>query len=85
MGPRTLALPGPLVRQFQRIASGGIAYEHEESALGVACVAAVIRAGDGPPVAAVSASGWIGRVDIRRIGPAVRTTALSISRGLPTP
>ncbi|WP_254646290.1 IclR family transcriptional regulator [Streptomyces sp. GbtcB6] len=84
VGPRTITLPGPLVRQLRRIASSGIAYEHEESAPGVACVAAVIRAGDGPPVAAVSASGWIGKVDIRRVGPAVRTTALRISRGLPT-
>lgn len=70
------------MRQLRRIASSGIAYEHEESAPGVACVASVIRIDDGPPVAAVSASGWIGKVDIRRVGPAVHTTALSITRAL---
>lgn len=82
VGPRTITFPGPLVRQLKRIASSGMAYEHEESAVGVACVACAIRVGDGPPVAAVSAAGWIGKVDIRRVGPAVHTTALSISRGL---
>ncbi|KXX56002.1 IclR family transcriptional regulator [Rhodococcus sp. LB1] len=82
VGPRTITTPGPLVRQLRRIASSGIAYEHEESAPGVACVASAIRSADGPPVAAVSASGWIGKVDIRRVGPAVHTTALSITRAL---
>ena len=37
---------------------------------------------DGPPAAGVSASGWIGKVDIRRVGPAVRTTSLSTTRAL---
>ena len=82
VGPRTITTPGALVRQLRRIASTGIAYEHEESAPGVACVASAVRGGDGPPVAAVSASGWIGKVDIRRVGPAVHTTALSITRAL---
>jgi IclR family transcriptional regulator, acetate operon repressor len=82
VGPRTITAPGPLVRQLRRIASTDIAYEHEESAPGVACVASVVRTDAGPPVAAVSASGWVGKVDIRRVGPAVHTTALSISRAL---
>ena len=82
VGPRSLTTPGPLLRQLKRISASGIAYEHEESAPGVACVASAIRVDDGPPVAAVSASGWIGKVDIRRVGPAVHTTALSIARAL---
>ncbi|WP_371113129.1 IclR family transcriptional regulator C-terminal domain-containing protein [Rhodococcus sp. JVH1] len=84
VGPRTITTPGPLVRQLKRISASGIAYEHEESAPGVACVASAIRVDGGPPVAAVSASGWIGKVDIRRVGPAVHTTALSIARALPS-
>ncbi len=82
IGPRTIVAPGPLRRQLKWIASSGLAYEHEESAPGVACVASAISADDGPPVAAISASGWIGKVDIRRVGPAVHTTALSIGRVL---
>lgn len=82
VGPRTITAPGTLRRQVTGIASSGIAYEYEESAAGVACVASAIQVGDDPPVAAISASGWIGKVDIRRVGPAVRTSALSIARGL---
>lgn len=82
IGPRTITAPGSLLSQLRRISITGLAYEHEESAAGVACVASAIRVGDGPPVAAVSASGWIGKVDIRRVGPAVHTTALSIARVL---
>ncbi|MEU7769125.1 IclR family transcriptional regulator [Nocardia sp. NPDC049190] len=81
LGPRTITAPGPLVRQLRRIVASGLAYEFEESAPGVACVASAIRL-DARPIAAVSASGWIGKVDIRRVGPAVHTTALSITRAL---
>ena len=82
VGPRTITAPGALRRQLKWIAASGLAYEHEESAPGVACVASTITVDGGPPVAAISASGWIGKVDIRRVGPAVRTTALSIGRVL---
>lgn len=82
VGPRTITAPGTLIRQLKLISSSGVAYEHEESAPGVACVASAIQIHDGPPVAAVSASGWIGKVDIRRVGPAVHTTALTIARVL---
>lgn len=81
IGPRTITAAGVLRRQLTWIAANGIAYEHEESAPGVACVAAAITVDD-TAVAAISASGWIGQVDIRRVGPAVRTTALTIGRGL---
>ncbi len=82
VGPRTITAPGQLINQLKRISASGIAYEHEESAAGTACVASAITVGGSPPVAAVSASGWLGKVDIRRIGPAVHTTALSIARAL---
>lgn len=82
VGPRTIMAPGQLRRQLKWIAASGLAYEHEESAPGVACVASAIRVDEGPPVAAISASGWIGKVDIRRVGPAVHTTALTIARVL---
>ncbi|WP_372462421.1 IclR family transcriptional regulator domain-containing protein [Rhodococcus pyridinivorans] len=81
-GPRTITTPGPLVRKLQGISSSDIAYERKECAPGAVCVASVIRVDDGPPVAADSTSGWIGKVDIRRVGPAVHTTALTITRAL---
>ncbi|WP_344997549.1 IclR family transcriptional regulator domain-containing protein, partial [Tsukamurella soli] len=82
VGPRTITAPGTLAAHLRRIAASGISYEHEESAAGVACVACVIAPDGGEPVGAVSATGWIGKVDIRRVGPAVRTTALTIAREL---
>ena len=37
---------------------------------------------DGRPVAAMSISGWSGTLDLRRVGPAVKTAALALSRDL---
>jgi DNA-binding IclR family transcriptional regulator len=82
VGPRTIHTAKLLRQQLKRVVTSGIAYEHEESRPGVVCVACVIRNHNDTPVAAISASGWAGKVDIRRVGPAVRTAALSISRAL---
>jgi IclR family transcriptional regulator, acetate operon repressor len=82
VGPRTLRSPKLLQQQLSRAAATGIAYEQHESAHGVVCVASVVTDSDGGPLAAISASGWAGKVDIRRVAPAVHTTALSISRVL---
>ncbi|WP_396904853.1 IclR family transcriptional regulator C-terminal domain-containing protein [Mycolicibacterium phlei] len=74
-----------LHQQLNRIRATGIAYEQQESAHGVVCVASAIVDGDDRPVAAISASGWAGKVDIRRVAPAVQTAALSISRMISSP
>lgn len=54
--PRTVILPGPLGAQLDRIVAEGLAYEYEESATGIVCVAAPIRDGDSV-VAAISVTG----------------------------
>ena len=82
VGPRTIRNPDVLRQQLRRAAVNGIAYEHEESAPGVVCVASAVLDAESVPVAAISASGWAGKVDLRRVGPAVRTAALSVSRVL---
>lgn len=82
VGPRTITGAGLLLRELKRIRGTGVAYEHEESGHGVACVSSAILAPDGRPVAAISISGRTGTLDLRRIGPAVRTAALAISREL---
>lgn len=82
LGPRTIQSAEVFRQQLKRIAANGTAYDHEESGPGVVCVACAIRNGDGQPIAAISASGWAGKVDLRRVGPAVHTAALSISRAL---
>ena len=82
VGPRTIRNPDVLRQQFRRAAVNGIAYEHEESAPGVVCVASAVLDSENVPVASISASGWAGKVDLRRVGPAVHTAALSMSRVL---
>ncbi len=80
VGPKTVTDPAALRREFARIRASGLAYEREESAPGVACAAAALRASNGEPIAALSAAGWAGDVDIRRVGLAVQTAAQSITR-----
>ena len=84
MGPRTIRNPDVLRQQLRRAAVNGIAYEQEESAAGVVCVASAALDSENVPVAAISVSGWAGKVDIRRVAPAVHTAALSVSRVLAT-
>ena len=82
VGPRTITAPGLLLRELRRIRELGIAYESEESGHGIGCAASPILGPDGTVVAAMSISGWSGKLDLRRIGPAVKTAALAMSRDL---
>lgn len=59
--PRTVTAPGLLRRQLERVAETGVAFEHEESAVGIACVAAPVLGPDDRPVAAVSVTGPVTR------------------------
>ena len=83
-GPRTVTAPAVLRRQLGQVLQGRLAYQSEESAPGIDCVAGVIRGPGGRPVAGVSVSGRTGRWDPRSAGPAVRTVALAIGRALQT-
>ncbi len=80
VGPRTVTAPGVLLRQLARIRTTGVAYDVEESAAGAVCAASAIRGQDGYAVAALSVSGWSGRLNVHRIAPAVLTTALTLGR-----
>ncbi|MGW4351437.1 IclR family transcriptional regulator [Nocardia sp. NPDC004582] len=55
--PRTITTPGLLARQLDRIVETGVAFEYEESAVGLVCVASPILDADDRPVAAVSLAG----------------------------
>lgn len=85
VGPRTITDPAVLRHELVRIRSTGIAYEKEESGPHVACAASAVAAEDGTALAAVSVSGWSGRLDTTRVGPAVRLAALGIARVLEHP
>ncbi|MBP2365157.1 IclR family transcriptional regulator [Pseudonocardia parietis] len=79
--PRTVIAPGLLERELARIRELGVAVEHEESTLGIACVAAPVLDAGGIAVAGVSITGRA-HLDTARLAPAVRTAALGISRAL---
>ncbi|MBB3043417.1 IclR family transcriptional regulator [Nocardioides soli] len=80
--PRTIVLPSSLVREVQSVRKTGIAYEWEESAVGVVCAAAPVLDAAGKPIAAISVSGLGNQIDPHRIGPTVRTAALSLAGSL---
>ncbi len=80
--PRTIVLPGPLSRELAKIRREGVAYEYEESAVGVVCAACPVMGPDGVAVAAISVAGWATSFDPTRFAPAVRTAALAVSRQL---
>ncbi|WP_297646955.1 IclR family transcriptional regulator [Pseudonocardia sp.] len=82
--PRTVVAPGLLDQDLARIRERGVAEEHEESTVGIACVAAPVLDGSGDAVAAISITGWANRLDTERLAPAVRTAALGLSRVLRT-
>lgn len=79
---RTITTPALLRRQLAKVRETGIAYEREESKVGVVCAASPLLDGTGRPLAAISLSGWSNRMRTERIAPAVRTAALTISRSL---
>jgi DNA-binding IclR family transcriptional regulator len=80
--PRTLHTMAALEQELVAVrARGGLAYDREESAAGVACVAAPLR-GSGRAVAAVSLSGTAKHMDLNRLSPFVAETARQASAAL---
>ncbi len=59
--PRTVVAPGRLREQLALVREQGVAFEYEESALGLVCVAAPVLDGDDRPVAAISIAGAVTR------------------------
>lgn len=82
MTPKTIDTPEGLERSLRDIRSGGTSYDHEESHQGVSCVAAPVFGTDKRIRAAISATGETRRMDLQRLGVAVRTAAFAISRQL---
>ena len=78
----TIVVPDVLRGELARVRARGVAYDHEEAVLGVACAAAPVRDQDGVAIAALSVTGPTIRVEPERLGPAVRTAALGLSRVL---
>lgn len=82
--PRTIVAPGMLVRELATVREHGLAYEREESAVGVACVAMPIVCPTGA-VAAISVSGRAHVVNTPRVNAALRRASAGIVRELALP
>lgn len=77
--PRTVVAPGLLRRQLHQAQEAGVAYEYEESATGIVCVAAPILDADDQPVAAISVAGPITRFRPEAHATAVKAAAAGTS------
>lgn len=77
--PRTVVAPGLLRRQLDQARETGVAFEHEESATGIVCVAAAILDADDVPVAAISVAGPVTRFRPDAHATAVRAAAAGAS------
>ncbi|WP_434448347.1 IclR family transcriptional regulator [Lentzea sp. E54] len=77
--PRTVVTPGMLRRQLAAIRQTGVAYEFEESRIGLACVASPVLDHEGNVVAAVSVAGPATRFDPRAHAASVHAAATGIA------
>ena len=75
--PQTLTDTRDLGIELERIAETGLAFDHQESYEGLACVAAPLR-GSGRAIGAVSVTGPVKRIDLHGVAPLVRNTAAAI-------
>lgn len=80
LGPRTITDPAQLRRELETVRANRLAFEREESAANVGCAAAPILGADGIPVAALSVSVHLHITDLSKVGPAVSTVAMALSR-----
>ncbi len=80
--PHTIAAPGMLRTQLERIPARGVAYEREESTLGIVCVAAPVLGDDGRAVAAISVAGPTTRFRPEQHATAVHAAAQSLAATL---
>ncbi|WP_236834211.1 IclR family transcriptional regulator [Blastococcus sp. KM273129] len=77
--PHTVTAPGILRRQLERVRETGVAFEHEESAVGIVCVAAPVLDPDGRPLAAISVTGPAVRFRPDAVATAVKAAAAGVA------
>lgn len=80
--PYTIVAPGPLRRALGEVRRTGVAFAREELTLGSTSVASPLFGARGSVVAALAVVLRSTKADLRRLAPAVRTAAISVSREL---
>lgn len=74
----SIAAPGLFVQELAQVRQNGVAFDREEAALGLTCVAAPILS-RGQAIAAISTSGPTGRFDPTTVAARVKAAAHEIS------
>jgi DNA-binding IclR family transcriptional regulator len=82
LSPKTINDPKVLRKELAVIRETKVAFDVEESRLGLFCVAAPVFAQQNVLVGAISVTGATAITQARRFAPAVRTTAMALSRAL---
>ncbi len=80
--PRTIVAPGRLRQQLESVREHGVAYEFEESAPGLVCVAAPILDATDRPIAALSVAGPVTRFRPQDHASSVRAAAAGVASTL---
>jgi len=80
IGPKTITEPERLRNEITTVRANRIAFEREESTTNVGCAAAPILNALGDAIAAISVSVHLHQTDLSKMGPAVATAAMSLSR-----
>jgi IclR family transcriptional regulator, acetate operon repressor len=80
--PYSIVSPGLFMRELATVAQTCVAFDREESQLGVTCAASPIFGSAGKPVAALSVSRLGTRLDFAQTGAIVHTAANAVSRAL---
>lgn len=78
----TIVSPRTLTGELHRIQDEGIAYDRQEFALGLECIAAPLHRPDGACPAAISISVAAHRTHLRTFAPDLREAAVTVSRAL---
>lgn len=80
--PRTITAPGLLRQNLEKVRETGVAYEHEESAVGIVCVAAAVLDADDRPVAGISVTGPVTRFHPERAAVLVKAATSGVAATL---
>jgi DNA-binding IclR family transcriptional regulator len=81
--PNTITDTAALIKELHEVRRTGLAFDREEAAIGLTCVAAPVLVAGGTALAALSVSMPAGAtLTPSRVAPAVRFAALSLSRQL---
>lgn len=82
--PYTIVVPRVLAEQLVAVRDQGVAFDCEESSLGVCCAAAPVFGPDRKLVGAISVSGGPARFDRVRLSAVVRAACAGVTRALRT-